>query len=374
MKILYIATSDVHLATFHKPYVKWLDENRVQVDIAVEKRGDFNFEGVKNAFYLDFPRSLMNKKLFSSYKKLKQIIDSDFYDLIHCHTPIPSMLARLAAREARKKGAKVLYTAHGFHFYKGAPLTKWLLYYTAEYFLSLFTDGIITINKEDYGYISGKMLHKSSFYIKGIGVDSNKFKPFSINERLVKRKSIGLRNKDFVLMYVAEFISRKNHQFLIRSLNDLVKIIPEIKLVLAGKGMLLDEMKQLAQELGVSEYIYFLGFRTDINELSAIADIGISSSKHEGLGLGLAEEMMCKIPIVASADKGHKEMVVPGETGYLFEQNNQKDFIKYITLLYNDSELRYIIGEKAYLKAQEFEIANSLDSMKTIYKQYLEDL
>lgn len=374
MKILYIATSDIHLATFHKPYLKWFSDQNIQVDVAIEKRGDIILEGVSDFFYINFPRSLFNKQLFQSYKTLKNIIDKGNYDLVHCHTPIPSLLTRLAARNARKKGVKVLYTAHGFHFYKGGPLLRWLTYYPAEYFLSYFTDGIVTINKEDFDYINGKMLHKDSFYIKGIGVDAERFKPLSDKEKSEKRNELGIQEDAFVLLYVGEFIPRKNHEFIIRALPKLVKSIPEIKVVFAGKGILLDKMKALALELNVAQYIQFLGFRNDIPALSGMTDIGVSSSKHEGLGLGLAEEMMCEKPIVASYDRGHKEMIIQGQTGFMFEQGNQDEFIGYIELLYRDNNLRKNMAGKAYQKAQEFEITNSLKSMIKIYKKYLPKL
>ncbi len=371
MKVLYIATSDIHLATFHRPYITWLADKGIQVDIAIENRGNNTFDGVENTFLLNFPRTLFNKELFSSYKKLKSIIDLGSYDLIHCHTPIPSMLTRVAARTARKNGAKVLYTAHGFHFFKGAPKSRWIIYYSAEYLLSYFTDGIITINQEDYKYISGKMHHKDSFFIKGIGVDSRRFKPFTKDEKHVKRDLLRLRDDDFVLLYVGEFIPRKNHEFIIKTLSSLVEKIPNLKVLFAGTGVLLEDMKKLADDLKVSSYIEFLGFRTDVNELSAIADVGISSSKHEGLGLGLAEEMMCRVPIVASFDRGHKEMIVQGETGFMFEQENQAQFVEYICTLYSNEELRLEMGEKAFQKAKEFDISNSLSSMAKIYNTYL---
>lgn len=370
-KVLYIATSDIHLATFHKPYLKWLVENNVQVDIVVENRGNLEFEGVSNIFYLDFPRSITNKKLLSNYKLLKKIIDNGNYNIIHCHTPIPSMLTRLAAKDARAKGAKVLYTAHGFHFYKGAPLSRWLMYYSAEYALSKFTDAIITINEEDFNYVNNKMLHKDSFHIKGIGVDSSRFKPLNQEEKKAKRIELGISPDKFVLLYVAEFIPRKNHEFIIRTLQSLQKTIPNLEVLFAGKGELLDDMKLLAKELNVENSIQFLGFRNDVHLLSAIADVGISSSKHEGLGLGLTEEMFCKVPIIASYDRGHKEMVIQGVNGYMFQQGNSEEFIEYVNNLFQNEELRNKMGEKAFEKAQEFEIKNSLNAMITIYNKYI---
>lgn len=370
-KLLYIATSDVHLATFHKPYLKWLGDNGVQVDIVVENRGNIEFDGVTNTFYLDFPRSFTKKELLVSYRKLKNIIDNGNYTIVHCHTPIPSMLARLAARNARSKGTKVLYTAHGFHFYKGAPISRWLFYYTAEYALSKFTDAIITINKEDFDYVNSKMLHKDSYHIKGIGVDSSRFKPLDKEEKKNKRIELGLDSDKFILLYVAEFISRKNHEFIIRAVQSLQKTIPNLQVLFAGKGELLDRMKALTKELKVENAIQFLGFRKDVHLLSAIADVGISASKHEGLGLGLTEEMFCKVPIIASYDRGHKEMVIQGVNGFMFQQGNLEEFIEYVNLLYQDENLRLKMGEAAYIKAQEFEIKNSLNAMTDVYNKYL---
>lgn len=130
-------------------------------------------------------------------------------------------------------------------------------------------------------------------------------------------------------------------------------------------------MKLLAKELNVENSIQFLGFRNDVHLLSAIADIGISSSKHEGLGLGLTEEMFCKVPIIASYDRGHKEMVIQGVNGYMFQQGDSEEFIEYVNNLYQNEELRSKMGEKAFEKAQEFEIKNSLLAMKNIYNKYI---
>lgn len=371
IRILYIATSDIHLHAFHRPYILWLHQLGHKVDVAIENRGNYKIEGVNKVFEIKFPRSLLKRELLSSYKQLKGVIEHGSYDLIHCHTPIPSMLARIAARKARINGTKVLYTAHGFHFYKGAPLSRWLVYYTAEYFLSHFTDGIITINKEDFGYVKDKMFHKDSFYIKGIGVDSGRFKNLSIEERLLARKNLGYSDRQFILLYIAEFIPRKNHKFVIDSLPGLKKKIPGLKMIFAGTGILFDEMKKYAQSKEVDDVTEFLGFRNDVHVFAEIADIGISSSKHEGLGLGLAEQMMCGVPVIATVDRGHKEMIDHGINGYFFAQNDSAGFIEKVIELYNNPEKRKEMGKNAIKKAEIFNISNSLNSMKEIYNYYL---
>lgn len=370
-KTLFVATSDVHINTFHIPYLQWFHNQGHEIHLAVENRGNLQIPYISKLINIEFPRSPFSYSNIKAYRKLKENIQKEKYDLIHCHTPIPSTLTRLAAIKSRKKGTKLLYTAHGFHFYKGAPLKNWLLYYTMEYILSFFTDAIITINKEDFDYINNKMLHKESYQIKGIGVNSSKFKIFSSSEKKSIRANLGYQQSDFILLYIAEFIPRKNHIFLLEAMPKLIKEIPNIKLIFAGKGVLLDKMKEKAKSIGVKKHVDFLGFRTDVELLASISDIGISSSKHEGLGLGLAEQMLCSVPIVASLDRGHKEMIINEYNGYLFEQENSEEYINYILKIYKDLNLRKEFGKNAFIKAQEFLIENSLASMVEIYKKYL---
>lgn len=370
-KVLYTATSDIHIKTFHLPYLKWFKENGYEIHLAVENRGNIDLSFCDKIFYLPFKRLPYSKVHLSAYKSLKNIISENNYTLIHCHTPVVSVLTRLAARKERKKGTVILYTAHGFHFYKEAPLKYWLIFYPVEYLLSYITDAIITINQEDYNLINSKWGNKYSFYIKGIGADNNKFKPITPDLRKELRKELGFNSDDFILLYIAEFIPRKNHKFIIESLPFMIQYIPKLKVVFAGKGVLLNKMKKLSSEIGIDRYINFFGFRSDVHILAAIADVGISSSKQEGLGLGLVEEMMCGIPVVATKDRGHKEIIIQGINGFMFPQNDRESFINYIKLLYEDPALREKMGKAALEKAQEFTIGQSVKSMADIYKRFL---
>jgi glycosyltransferase EpsD len=369
--ILYIATSDIHLHTFHRPYIQWFVDRGDQIDLAYNPRGEYIFHGIRQDFHIDFPRSLQIKKLSMSYRKLKKLIDSKDYDLIHCHTPIPSFIARLAARKAMAKGCKVLYTAHGFHFYNSGPLMNWLIYYPMEYLASLFTDAIIVLNREDFGHASGKMLHKDSYLIPGIGVDSGRFQSKGDDEIQRIRASMGYTDKDVLLLYIAEFIPRKNHEFLLRCMPELIKLNPNIKLLLAGNGTLFVKMKKLAHKLEISDRVDFLGFRNDVNEYCAIADIGISVSKHEGLGLGVVEQMFCEVPVVATRDRGHLESVVDGVTGYIIDQQDSNRFIERVLKLSTNPQLRINMGKSAHDHSFSFRIEASLTAMVSIYKKYL---
>jgi glycosyltransferase EpsD len=370
-KILYIATSDIHISTFHIPYLKMIKSEGHELHLIVENRGNLVFPFVDKTIHLIFPRSIFRFQNLKAYNRLKMIIDSGNYNLIHCHTPIPSMLTRIASIKARKKGVKVLYTAHGFHFFKGAAYKYWLLYFTAEWFLSFFTDSIITMNKEDYQLAKSNLKSNGVYYIKGIGVDSGKFLMREPEERIMIREKLGFTKDDFILTYVAEFIHRKNHKFIIECIPELQKSIPELKVLLIGKGILFDKCKNDVLNLGLSNCIKFFGFRNDVDLFASITDIGVSSSRQEGLPIGLAEQMCCSVPIVATTERGHKELIDEGINGYLFPQNDGLAFINAILKLYLNSSLREQMGVRGRKKAMEFTIENSLKSMLKIYNKFL---
>ncbi len=370
-KILIVATSDIHLHTFHRPYIKWLINEGHEVDLAFERRGNYQFEEINQINLLDFPRELQLRKIVKSYKVLKAIIDKNKYDLVHCHTPIPSLISRMTARNARRNGCKVIYTAHGFHFHKNASLKEWLVYYPVEYIASLFTDAIIVLNKEDFERINGKMLHKDSFLIPGIGVDSGRFQPIENEEIRQKRVSLGYNDNDILVLYIAEFIHRKDHEFLIRCMPDVIKLNPNIKLLLAGKGILIEAMKKLTQELEISNWVDFLGFRDDIDEICKIIDIGVSTSRQEGKNIGLLEMRFCGKPTIASNIRGQNEDIVNGQNGYLFNSFDSFDFINKIIKLAENPQLRIDIGESGKETAKQYELENSLNAMIEIYKKYL---
>lgn len=369
--ILYIATSDIHLKTFHVPYLNWLHEQGHTVDLAVEDRGNISFGTARKEYRLHFPRRIKPLQLFQTYKVLQSIIESGDYDLIHCHTPIPSAITRLAARRWRTKGGKVLYTAHGFHFYKGAPLERWMIYYPVEVVLSHLTDFIITMNSEDLEYTKRKFWGANSGKIPGVGIQPRGFSQLDPSQRQLQRKALGFAAGQFLVIYVAEFIPRKNHQFIIEAIPELNKSIPNLKLILIGRGEVLEKCRSLTRKLGVQDFVQFMGFRDDVAKFAQIADVAISASKHEGLPIALLEQMRCGIPVVASDERGHREFIENGKTGFLFKQNDQKAFIQSLKRLYGDEALSQRIGDNARIKSLEFDLDKSMQAMARIYAQFL---
>lgn len=369
--ILYIATSDIHLRTFHVPYLEWLVHKGHTVDLAFEDRGGISFDMAREVYRIGFPRSLNPARLRRAYADLKRVIDHGDYDLLHCHTPIPSALARLAARNWRRRDGKLLYTSHGFHFYERGPFRNWLAFYPAELLLSHLTDCIVTINAEDLAYTKNPLWGAPSQRIPGIGIQPRGFAPASTGERLALRQELGFDADDFILLYIAEFIPRKNHRFIIDVVQELRAAVPDLKVVFLGRGALMQECEAIANSLGVQDTVLFKGFRDDVAKFARIADVGISASRHEGLGIALLEQMMCAVPIVASEDRGHREFVENGETGFLFKQNDRQEFADHVMRLFRDASLREAMGRKAHAKAQEFTLSNSMQEMAKIYERFL---
>lgn len=370
-KVLYIATSDIHIQTFHLPHLEWLHKNKFIVDLVVESRGGIEIPYITSFFNIAFPRKPDPIVYFLAYRKLRQLICRNFYDIIHCHTPLPSFIARLAAKKMRKRGTKVIYTAHGFHFFKGAPVLNWLIFFPVELILSRFTDCIITMNNEDYWYVKKHFLNPYTFIIHGMGVDPSIYKKLNDKEKAHVRKDLGFTDEDMIIIYVAEFTYRKNHKFIIEALSGIKGQVPNIKIIFTGKGPLLEKTRELARKRGLNKIISFLGFRNDIPLLTGMADIGISSSRREGLPIGILQEMFCGLPVVATSEKGHLELIKHGLNGYLFRQDNIKEFQKFLIRLANDTELRKLMGQKSLELASRFSVERSVSEMGDIYKTIL---
>ncbi|MDR7073373.1 glycosyltransferase family 4 protein [Fictibacillus barbaricus] len=373
-KILLCATVDYHFIAFHIPLMKWCKEQGWEVHVAAS--GTMNLPFVDKQYNISIQRSPLHPKNMQAYKSLKSIICNNDFDIIHCHTPMGGVLTRLAARKARKKGAKVIYTAHGFHFYKGAPIPNWLIYYPVERVLSSITDCLITINCEDYNLSrKHKFSAKQIKHVHGVGVDTNGFKPISKEQKLSLREEFGYSKNDFLLFYAAEFNKNKNQQLLIHAISLLKDKIPHAKLLLAGTGPLLEECKNLAARLGVFDYIDFLGYRDDLSSILPMCDLAVASSLREGLPVNVMEAMACELPVIATLNRGHKELVLNNKTGWVFESDNTKDLASKIIRIAEDKMLIQSFGKKGRQMVQnKYAINKVLEQNISIYKTYMEGL
>lgn len=308
-KVLFVATVDSHIELFHLPYLKMFKDKGYEVHVATNTDKPIQFCDKKHK--INVSRSPFRLGNLKAIRQLKKVIDTEHFDIVHCHTPMGGVVARLAAKKARKNGTRMIYTAHGFHFYKGAPLLNWLLFYPVEKYLAKYTDTLITINNEDYERAK-KKFGKRCFdiqYVPGVGVDEKKFeKKLSAKEKHELRASLGLKDDDFVMIFPAELSKRKNQMWLIKTLKPAFDEDKKKHLLLPGKDSLNGKCQKLAKKLGLESQVHFLGFRTDIDKLLKISDLAVSSSKQEGLPVNLIEAAFCDLPIVATDCRGNRDI------------------------------------------------------------------
>lgn len=366
-KILFVASVTKHINSFHIPYLKYFKENGYRVDVA--SNGDEEIKYCDKHFNLNFNRSPFKLSNIKVYNELKKIINEGNYDIIHCHTPVASVLTRLAAKKARKQKTRVIYTAHGFHFYKGAPLKNWILYYPLEKYLAKYTDTLITINEEDYNLAKRKFKAKEIEHIHGIGVDEDRFN-FDISdvEKNKIREKFAITSKDYLILYAAELNDNKNQGMLIEAMKTLVKEIPNIKLMLVGSGVNKEKYEREINLNKLDKNILLLGYRTDVPELLKIADLYVSTSKREGLPINIVEAMISGLPIVATNSRGQRELVQDGKNGYVVEINDVNGLIQKIKNIYSDTRIRENLMLNAREGIDKYLLSNVIEEMKRIYK------
>lgn len=371
-KVLFVATVASHIKTFHEPFLKLFKENDYKTYVAA----NWNLKENKKIAYCDefiqipikrSPYSIQNIKAINELKKL---IKKEKFDIIHCHTPMGSVVTRLAAKKTRKNGTRVIYTAHGYHFYKGAPLINWLLYYPVEKWLAKYTDTQITITQEDFDLAKKKFKIKDLYLVHGVGLDEEKFKiEITEEENRKLKEKLKIDNESTVCTYVAELNKNKNQQLLIKAIKRVKDNGNKVTLLLIGKGKFENKLLKLVKKLNLEENVKLLGYRSDIVQLLSITDIYVASSLREGLPVNVMEAMYMKLPIIAVDNRGHRELVKHNENGFIIEQNcaMENNMSSYLSLLMNDSRLRKQFGENSKNKVENYTLNNVIKNMRKIY-------
>lgn len=372
MKVLLVATVQSHICQFHKPLVKMLHDHGCEVHVAArnnlaEKNG-LKLDFAEQVFDVPFERSPFSKRNLTAYKQLKQIIDSGNYDVVHTNTPVGGILGRLAARKARKNGCKVLYTAHGFHFFQGGPKKSWLIYYPIEKFMCRYTDELITINEEDY-LLAKKKFPVSVSRIHGIGANTGKYFPIPEEEKAALRAELGFVKEQKLIICTGELNENKNQITAIKAMKQVVVAEPKAVLLLAGNGPTHDELKNAISELGLSEHAILLGYHTDLERYVKASDLVISCSKREGLGLNLIEGMLCKKPIVAAINRGHRELVQDGINGYLVPATDADMLAEKTQWLLSDDQMRHTFGDRGFELSLQYTDVSVYSELTNIYRK-----
>lgn len=371
-RMLMVATVPSMIGQFNMDNINILLEMGYTVDVAadfkdasvwtaerVEKfKTDMVDLGIE-CLQIDFSRNILKiNKHLNSYKEILKLIKSRGYSFIHTHTAVASAIVRFAARNT---GTKVIYTAHGFHFFQGAPLKKWLFYYPIEKICSYWTDVLITINKEDFSFSKKKMKAKKVVYVPGVGIDLDKFEKISVDKE-AKRNDMAIPDNKVWILTVGELIKRKNHEALIRAVSKMENIY----LTIAGRGKLYDYLKSLIDELNISDRVKLLGFRSDVYELCYAADIFAFPSLQEGLPVSLMEAMASGLPVACSRIRGNTDLIDEGKGGVLFDPESIDDIINALDKLLNSDIKAMALYNNEKIK--EFDLINVKREMTIIYE------
>ncbi|MEK4083023.1 glycosyltransferase family 4 protein [Psychrobacillus sp. FSL K6-1415] len=371
MKVLFIASVYRHLTAFHIPYMKYLQRMGYEV-YAAAASDELRKNDLLNMGFIcidvPFTRGPFSKDNLEAYRNLKSLFQQESFNLVHVHTPVAALLTRMAFR--RSTSGKVIYTAHGFHFYKGAPLLNWLTYYPLERLAALWTDHLITINEEDYKRaLKMGFSENSVHYVHGVGVDPIENRSNEEDKKVLKLK-LGISEEATVISYIAEINQNKNHIFLLRNWKIIKERSPCASLLLIGDGELRTEIEKYIQEHSLKD-IHMLGFRNDVAELLGITDIVSLLSHREGLPKSIMEAMAASIPCIVSDTRGLRDLIISNKSGFIIPHEKDELLVDSFVSLLNNKKLRKKMGLTAYSTVQPYRIENVLKEYNEIYDDVL---
>lgn len=365
MKILYVTTISNTINQFLVPHIKMLIEKGNQVDLACNVYAPIHPDLVElgcRVYHISFERSPLSRQNLNAYRAIKQLLTKNHYDLVHTHTPVASAIVRLVCKKI--KATHVYYTAHGFHFYKGAPLLNWLIYYTIEKYLAKFTDTIITINQEDYHRACKKFKAKRIVYLPGVGFDIERFKK-TIIDRQEKRREIGIPQEAFLVLSVGELNHNKNHETIIRAVAKLNN--PKIHYCICGRGEKHDALLSLAKKLKIENQVHLLGQRRDIAEICKCSDLFAFPSYREGLGIAALEAMAAGLPLITSNVHGIVDYAIAGKSAILCRPEDVEAFALGIDYLYQHPEVCAAYGQFNQEHVDRYDLQHVLIQLNEIY-------
>lgn len=389
--VLVVASVASMIYQFIVPDIKLFQELGYHVDVAcnylegsscskecvAELEKNLKVLGV-GCFQVDFARNVARiDRNMKAYHQLDLLAKKKKYDFVHCHTPIGGALGRIVFQKYRKTGTKVVYTAHGFHFFKGSPLRNWILYYPVEKFLSRWTDCLITINKEDYGRAKKRFHAKRTEYVPGVGIDLEKFSvpdlildkdnvqiPYLVWKEK-KRKELGIGVDDFVIVSVGELNANKNHRIVIEAIAQMKN--KKVKYLVCGQGNLKNELTKLIKKHRLEQQVFLLGFCNDVRNVLWIGNLFAFPSKREGLPVALMEAMACGIPCLVSDIRGNRDLFGKEDVKYLLPTNQPQKWANSIEYCIAHSKDEMETAKKKQKKMLAFSKDRVIRKIRRIY-------
>lgn len=372
-KILYVTTISGFLPQFELRDVRIVEEMGYEVHYASNfnnpiysfDKDELEKQGIV-LHHIDVEKSPVHlRHNYKAFRQLKKIIDEENIDVVHCHNPMGGVIGRLSSALSRRK-PYVIYTAHGFHFYKGASALNWILFYPVERFLAGFTNEIITINKEDYLRASKFRLRKrgSVTQIHGVGVDTERFRaiPGAYHE---KRIELGIPENAFHIVTAAELNDNKNQVVILEALAKLND--SDIYYSICGKGPREKMLSELIKEFHLEDRVKLLGYRTDMEYVLQSADAFAFPSIREGLGIAAVEALFCEVPLIASDNRGTREYAFDGLNSIVCKENDMTSFAEAIERLKGNSAYRYMLKANSSRSVGQFSAEETEKVMRLVY-------
>ncbi|MEE1279514.1 MAG: glycosyltransferase family 4 protein [Oscillospiraceae bacterium] len=369
-KLLFISNISNAFTNFIIPSIKTAQKLNYEFHMAANYSG-FNDDPKKypvTMHHLDLKRTPFHPANIKAYKQLLGVMKSEGFDYIHCNTPVGGLIGRLAGKKCKVK--KIIYQVHGFHFYKGAPLFNHTVLKWAEKLMARFTDAIITINSEDFEAAKKFRLKEGGkvYFVHGVGITLSDFEGLS-QKREEKRAELKLNDTDVALISAGDLNKNKNNAAIIRAIASLNN--PKIKYFLCGIGPEKEALEALSKQLGISDQVIFLGYRSDIKQLYAAADVFVMPSFREGLSRSMMEAMASGLPCVASEIRGNVDLIENGKNGYLCPAADDSAFSKAIENLANSPELRLKISKENLEKIKQYDVSVVEKEIRAIYEEVL---
>ncbi|MEO4054117.1 glycosyltransferase family 4 protein [Solibacillus sp. CAU 1738] len=367
MKVLFVASVYRHLVSFHLPYMQYF-QNKGYTVYAVgngdEDKQILSAMGIK-CIDIPFSRNPFSSNNLHAYKQLKTLFKQHHFNLVHVHTPVAAFLTRFAFRKF--KTGPIVYTAHGFHFYNGAPAINWVIYYPLEKIAARWTDHLITINDEDYNNARKFLSNERVSLVHGVGVEFSQ----QSNEISDLRKSLNIAENAVVISIIAELNKNKNQQYLLENWLAIKEQCPEVVLLIIGTGDLEFHLKNYVKDNHLQD-VQFLGYCKDIDELLHISDISSLLSYREGLPKSTMESMYMGVPCIVTNTRGLRDLIIQGENGFIIPFEDDLELVNTFVRLISSKSLRIQMGAKSKQLVEPYILKNVLPEYITIYEKLLE--
>lgn len=371
-KILFCASTPGHILHFHLPYLQSFHGLGYEIWVAVDRPAEIPFADHVVAF--PFKKSLLSPYNIQAIVNARSLIKKQKFDVVSTHTTLASAVVRAAILTLPKKNRPLVFcTSHGYLFSESDGWKKWK-YLLPEKLCASVTDVLMVMNHEDWEIAQWHHLYKNQLcYIDGMGLRLQNYHPTTPPLRIAARKAAGYTEEDFLFIYAAEFSARKNQALLIRAFASISCNYPTMKLLLAGNGALLSECKKLVKALKVEKQIRFLGYVDRMESLYPLCDVSVTCSRIEGLPFNVMESMACGLPVIASDIKGHRELVVPEKTGFLFPLDDQAALEQQLISAYQNREQFEEYQINAIQSIQQFRLDAVLPNILDIYKEAIKE-